>query len=122
MGKYKVIALLSVVVLSSCSSNTKIEQIDYSYPASSRGCEVEFFQRAVPPSKPYKTVAKIETHVQKNFFFGGKVDLENDAYPELKLKACDLGGNAIVVENVVESKAAEFSHVHVWASVIRISK
>jgi hypothetical protein len=114
--------LLLMFVLSSCSTTTKIDQLGSSYSAKPENCEITFFKKTKPPAEPYETLGKIETHLQKNFFFGGKVNLDDDAYQELRLKACQLGGNAVIVDEYVESSAAEMSHVHVWARVLKVSK
>lgn len=113
---------LSVVVLTSCSTNTKVDQLGPTYPANQSSCEIIFFQKLTPPTEPYEILGKVETHLQKNFFFGGKVSMEDDAHHELRLKACSLGGNAVIVDDYVESSAAEMSHVHVWARVLRVKK
>jgi hypothetical protein len=114
--------LLLMLVFSSCSTNTKVDQLGFSYPAKPENCEITFFKKTKPPAESYETLGKIETHLQKNFFFGGKVNLEVDAYQELRLKACHLGGNAVIVDEYVESSAAEMSHVHVWARVLKVPK
>ena len=114
--------LLSILALSSCSTTTKVDQFGSSYPANPENCEIKFFKKIKPPTEPYEQIGKIETHLQKNFFFGGNVHLEDDVFRELRLKACHLGGNAVIIDNQVESSAAEMSHVHVWARVLRVSK
>lgn len=111
-----------MLALSSCSTTTKVVQLGSSYPANPENCEIIFFQKTTPPTEPYETIGKVETHLQKNFFFGGKVRLEDDARRELCLKACHLGGNAVIVDDYVESSASEMSHVHAWARVLRVSK
>lgn len=116
------VKLLSVFALTSCSTNTKVDQLGSTYPANQSSCEIIFFEKLTPPTEPYETLGKVETHLQRNFFFGGRVNLEDDAHHELRLKACNLGGNAVIVDDYVESSAAEMSHVHVWARVLRVKK
>ena len=114
--------LLSMPALTSCSTTTKVDPFGSSYPANPENCEIKFFKKMTPPTEPYETLGKIETHLQKNFFFGGKVHLKDDAFCELRLKACNLGGNAVIIDDYVESSASEMSHVHVWARVLKVSK
>jgi hypothetical protein len=113
--------LLLILVLSSCSTTTKVDQLGSSNLAKPVNCEIKFFKKMTPPTEPYETLGKVETHIQKNFFFGGKVHLEDDAFQELRIKACHLGGNGVIIDDYVESSAAEMSHVHVWARVLRVS-
>ena len=115
-------ALLSVAMLYSCSTTTQVDQLGSSLPANPENCKIRFFQKTSLPTEPYKILGMVETHLEKNFFFGGKVHLEDDAYGELRLKACNLGGNAVIIDDFVESSAAEMSHVHVWARVLSLSK
>jgi hypothetical protein len=119
---FTAIGWLLVLVLSGCSSNIKVNQLDASYPANPENCEIQFYLKTMPTEQACGSLAKIEAHVQKNLFFGGRTDLEDDAYPELRAKACQLGGDVVVIDDHVTSTASEFSHLHVWASVLRCVK
>ena len=81
----------------------------------------ERFYNDEKPNNPYEVIGKIESHIEKNLFFGGKAKLEDEAYKELRLKACGLGGDAVIIDDSIETSAAETSHVHVWATVIKLS-
>lgn len=111
---------LSMLLLSACSTNTTLTVADKKYQPVEAACDVRFFTRS-KPSSAYKTLAKIESHIQKNMFFGKTAKLEDDAYAELKTKACSVGGNAVLIDDYVESSASEFSHVHVWATAIKLN-
>lgn len=109
--------------LTACATNTAVAVVNDKYQLpeqqAAASCSVQFFRNAKPDST-YEMLAKIESHVQKNFFFGGKATLEDEAYAELRKKTCTVGGNAVLIDDYVESTASEFSHVHVWASAIKI--
>jgi hypothetical protein len=108
-----------VLLLPACATSTTVTVTDNKYQPTDASCNIQFFNQSKPKSS-YETLAKIESHVQKNMFFGGTAKLENDAYAELRKKACGVGGNAVVIDDYVESTALEFSHVHVWATAIRL--
>lgn len=108
-----------ILLLTACATHTTVTVIDNKYQPAGNSCNVQFFAQSKPTTS-YETVAKIESHVQKNMFFGSTAKLEDDAYAELHRKACAIGGNAVVIDDYVESTASEFSHVHVWATVIRL--
>lgn len=112
--------IFCLALLSACATNTSLTVADKKYPPIETACDIRFFT-ASKPIAAYETLAKIESHVQKNMFFGKTAKLEADAYAELKDKACSVGGNAVVVDDYVESTAAEFSHVHVWATAIKLN-
>jgi hypothetical protein len=118
--RINIIALpLLLVLLSACSTTSTVRVIDAKYQASQSACKVDFFKKIKPEGK-FETLAQVESHVQRNVFFGGDAKLEDEAYAELKVKSCAMGGNAVIINDYVESRAAEFSHVHVWATVIRL--
>lgn len=110
-------------LLNACATNTAVAVVNDKYQQSNqqtdKSCDIPFFRKSQPTAE-YETLAKIESHVQKNFFFGGTAKLEDEAYAELRKKACAVGANAVLIDDYVESKALEFSHVHVWASAIRL--
>jgi hypothetical protein len=114
--------LLAALAVAACGTTTKIDQLNSPYPANPEDCKIVFLERTTPPEEPYQILGKIETHLKRNLFFGGTVRLKNDALQELRPKACLLGGNAVVIDDYVESSAAEMTHVHVWATVLRVSK
>lgn len=120
-NKFKKIAALPLllVLLSACSTTSTVRVVDAKYPASAPACKVSFFKKIKPEGK-FETLAQVESHVQKNVFFGGDAKLEDEAYAELREKSCAMGGNAVIINDYVESRAVEFSHVHVWATVIKL--
>lgn len=108
-----------LVMLSACATTSSVDVVDAKHPANAPDCKVSFFKKVKPEGK-FDVVAQIESHVQKNFFFGGDAKLETEAYAELQKKTCSVGGNAVIVTDYVESRASEFSHVHVWATAIKL--
>ncbi|MEI7613979.1 MAG: hypothetical protein WCK63_13845 [Betaproteobacteria bacterium] len=120
--KYVVWFSIQVIflLLSACATSTTVTVTgNTNQPMDS--CNIQFFNHS-KPSSSYETLAKIESHVQKNMFFGRTAKLEDDTYDELRQKACAIGANAVVINDYVESTAAEFSHVHVWASAIKLNR
>ena len=118
MKSPRVLPLL-LIVLSACSTTTKVSIIDAQYQTNQPVCQITFFKKT-KPDREFQKLAQIESHVQRNMFFGGNAKLEDEAYSELKTKTCSLGGNGVIVDDYVESRASEFSHVHVWATAIKL--
>lgn len=114
----QMLTFLSVFILSACATTTKVDRIGTALDARENDCKVEFYKDS-KPAKTYKVIGKIESHIKKDFFFGGKVNLEDDAYKELRQKACEIGGDAVIIDDYMENSAAEMTHVHVWATVIK---
>jgi hypothetical protein len=81
-------------------------------------CVVQVFTDKAKAGQ-YVEIKKIETHINRNVFFGGSPSLERDAYPELKDQACALGGNGVIIDDQMRSLATEQGVLHVWATVIR---
>lgn len=120
--KFGILSLL-ILALAACA-NTKV--VHYSAEANQvvkteRSCHIEVFYDQ-KPSQPFIIIGEIESHIKGNFFFGGKIQLTDEAYSELKEKACQLGGDAVLIDDYIESKAAEMTHVHVWAKVLQYKK
>jgi hypothetical protein len=124
----KIAALpLVLALLSACSTTSTVEMVDarthanVTESADVAACwaSFKFFKKETPDGE-FETLAKIESHVQRNFFFGRDAKLEDAAYDELKTKTCKMGGNAVIINDYVESRAAEFSHVHVWATSVKL--
>lgn len=115
----KILALLMIAaILVGCATTTKVERLDISSQPREHHCEIIFYKDS-KPSEPYITVGKIESHIKKNLFFGGTVQLEDEAYKELRIKACELGGDSVIIDDYIETSAAEMSHIHVWATVLK---
>lgn len=112
-------ALVIVAQLCGCATSTVVTPSTPNISARPGGCHVQVVGRGgtIPPGD--EEIARIESHVQRNFFFGGRVTLLQDAYNELRAKACEAGGDRVRVDDFVESAAAEMTHVHVWATVFR---
>jgi hypothetical protein len=96
------------MILSGCATTTKVEKTNFSSQPKEQDCKIVFYKGA-KPSEPYVTLGKIESHIKKNFFFGGTVQLEDEAYTELRTKACDMGGDSVIIDDYIETSAAEMS-------------
>jgi hypothetical protein len=115
------LSILLLAIITGCSTTSKVTKLGGAASISAEDCEVKIAEKEPPPILPYETLGKIETHVQRNLFFGGRASLD-DAYDELRVKACQLGGNLVIINDHIESSASEFSHVHVWATVFKVSQ
>ena len=115
------ISLILIALLSACATTTKVDNLNYAYQSKDKDCEIQFYKDD-QPKKKYEVIGKIESHIKKNFFFGGQVQLEDEAFKELRIKACGLGGDAVIIDDSIETSASEMTHVHVWATVIKYSK
>ena len=122
MGTLRVgTSLIILGFLSACTDvTTTVQRQGVEASAKPKDYTIQIFREAKPPG-PYETLGKVETHVQRNFFAGGGVQLE-EAYQELRQKGCGLGGDGIIIDHVIETKATENTHIHVWATVIRTGK
>ena len=74
------------------------------------------------PEQPYSVVSKIESHLKRNFFLGGKVSLESEGFQELKQQGCALGGDAVIIDDAMETAVSEMTHVHIWATVVKFAE
>lgn len=114
-------SLTLIVLLSACATTTKVDNLNFAYQSKNKDCEIQFFKDD-QPKKNYEAIGKIELHIKKNVFFGGIVQLEDEAFKELRIKACSLGGDAVIIDDSIETSVSEMTHVHVWATVIKYSK
>jgi hypothetical protein len=115
----QIVVPIMLMLLSACSTTSTVSFLDTKYQTNQPECQVTFFKK-IKPEGTFEKLAQIESHVQRNMFFGGDAKLEDAAYVELKAKTCSLGGNAVIIDDYVESRAGEFSHVHVWATTIKL--
>jgi hypothetical protein len=118
MRRFNATCLIAVLALCGCGTATKVERIGPERGAGPRNCQVVVLERSASPNPSSEAIGKVESHIQRNFFLGGKVSPE-DVYKELRAKACELGGDLVHVDDWLESAAAEMTHVHVWATVYR---
>ena len=99
--------------------DTKVEVTSNNALNANNNQDIQIF-RDSKPTKEYQVIGKVESHVRRNIFWGGTARLDDEGYKELKAKARAMGGNAVIIDDVIETKAAESSHVHIWAKVILI--
>ena len=119
-SRWGLLPLLALV--GACSTVTKVDRVGPDLPTRPGACRVDVVDNDNREVAAWQLVAKIESHIQRNIFFGGKVSLRDDAHAELRAKACLLGGDVVRIDDSLESGAAEMSHVHVWATVFRKTK
>jgi hypothetical protein len=104
--------------LAACATETRVSKLSSNYPAKPEGCDIKIY-KDTKPTEQYETLGKIESHIKRNFFLGGRVNLVDEGFQELRQKACELGGDAVVIDDYMESAVSEMTHVHVWATVVK---
>lgn len=113
-------AALVFAALGACSSSTRLSVPSAAPAVSQKGCVVDIYaDKNQKPDRAYRELSKAESRIRRNIFFGGKATLEDDAYAELRLQACKIGADAVIIEDYIVSSAAELSHVYVWAVLVR---
>jgi hypothetical protein len=112
--------LALAAVTAACATTTRVAPTAAARVAREENCEIRFFE-AEKPSVPFETLGKVESHIAQNRLFGGAATLEHEGYAELKKKACALGGDGVVIDDHLQTSVAEMSHLHVWATVIKLS-
>lgn len=115
---FKPVFLTVLILLISCSTVTHVESPNTGFEPKGSDCNIQFFNGTIV-KKNYITLSKVESHIEKNLFFGGKVNLDDEAFDELRQRACELGGDGVVIDDYIETSALEFTHIHVWATIIK---
>lgn len=114
----RVMVLTAVLAVSACSTTSKVEPVGAPRAAASAACKVKVVKQGDPMPAQLELVGTIETHINRNIFLGGGINLD-DAMPELRAKTCALGGDTVRIDDMIQSSAAENRHIHVWASVFK---
>jgi hypothetical protein len=112
--------LAALVSLAACAATTVVDRGTSNYAAKDAACEIAFF-KGDRPGAPFESIGKVESHISRNVFLGGAASLEKAYREELRQKACSIGGDAVIIDDALETTATELAHVHVWATVIRYS-
>lgn len=113
--------ILSIFSLTACATTTQVETLGRVHPALENTCKIDILEKSALPAG-FETIGKLETHIKGNIFFGGVVRTNDEGYKELRTKVCALGGNAVVIDDLIESSSAEMRHVHIWARALIIPK
>lgn len=122
MGNRVFFLILFCMMASACNSTvTNVRPVGIAHEPKPGNCEIRFYENE-KPTGTYERLGEVESHIKKNIFLGERAQLEDEAYKELRKKACKLGGDAVIIDDHMESTAGELTHVHVWATVIRLQK
>jgi hypothetical protein len=111
------VTLVAATLLAGCATSTKVDPLAPNVAARKERCDANVVDRGGSVPAGFVAIATIESHIQRNLFFGGRVTLLDEAYKELRRKACEVGGDQVRVDEFMESAAGEMTHVHVWATV-----
>ena len=130
MRKNAIIVLLGIGVLynlSGCANlysskmgeeaGTKITNLGYVFDKKPVDCPIEVLNNT-KPTKEYIVVANLESH----FVYGALTSatgMADNIKKELVKQACLLGGDAVIVKDVIDSKANESNISHIWSTVVK---
>ena len=96
---------------------SKVEHVGPKRPARPPSCEVAFFNKS-KPERPYEVVARIDVYVRRNKITQGCQAIYDEAMPELKKQACQVGADAIIALRHTVSSSGEFKLLYVKAEAI----
>jgi hypothetical protein len=74
--------LLAVAQLAGCATATNVTPIAPKLAPRAGNCEVTVIGRGGTVPSEHTPIATIESHIQRNLFFGGRVTLLEDSYKE----------------------------------------
>jgi hypothetical protein len=112
--------VLSLFIVSGCAKSVTVSEVYNQQPVKASTCLVNVFSEQKPQLQ-FTELASINAHIQVNMFGASRKSMVAKAIKELKAKACELGGDAIIITDSIESSAAEFSHLRTWATVIKFN-
>lgn len=119
------LAASALVLVAACSyTDTTVVPLDAAArdkDNTGEDCVIVFVEEKDLPEQAL-AVGSIESHIQRHIFSTGVADNEGDMRPELIEKACSIGATHVVVDDFIETRATEFSHVHAWARAFRIER
>ena len=116
-----VLAIVGALAASGCAHvDTRTERLSGEPGVSTQAQDIKIFKDS-KPEIGYELIGKIESHIRRNIFWGGVARLDDEGYTELRQKAGVMGGNAVIIDNVIVTASGESTHIHIWATVIRMN-
>jgi hypothetical protein len=114
------ILLIVAVFLSGCANiimarsgegiKSEVENLGYLLEPKEENCEIVFYKDN-KPNVQYNSIAKVKTHITINKFLHNNVDFNKDLESELKKQACFSGGDAVIIEEIMERSSGETRHI-----------
>ena len=114
--------LIVFLLMASCSSTKSSVTSHHVRDLSIKNdteCNIQFVEDKELGVNGYLLIGEIESHIKRNLFTGWVADLERDVQPEVKKQACSLGATHVIIDNIIETSAAEFKHIHIWARAFK---
>jgi hypothetical protein len=108
------VLLLGLTVLAGCAAGMQYRQTGPSYPPRGSADQIEVYDRT-PPPRPYEQIGEITYDYQRRKF---QPPTLAEILPELRQKAWEVGGDALVVRKNEEPKDPEGT-LRVVADVVR---
>lgn len=113
---------LTTLVLGQFSGvRSKVEHVGAKRPARPSNCKVDFINEG-KPERLYEVVARIDVYVRRNKITQGRQAIYEEAIPELKKRACQVGADAIIVLRQTVSISGEFKLLYVKAEAIHFTE
>lgn len=109
--------LVGVAVLGGCAAGMQYVQVGPTYPPRGTAAQVQVFDRTEPPA-PYERLGEIRWDYRRRKFTPPRLV---EILPELKQKAWEAGGDALVVRQLEEPVDPE-GPLKLTADVVRFRR
>jgi hypothetical protein len=116
MNRYGVLAVLGALWLAGCAAGLQYTS-EKTYPPRGTAAEVKIFEKVEPP-EPYERIGKISWDYQRRKFEPPRL---KEIEGEIKQKAWEAGGDAVIVRTLDEPREAE-GVLRLSADVVRFRR
>jgi hypothetical protein len=106
--------LLSLVFLTGCATGLQYQALGPTYPPRGSASDVRLIEKGEPP-EPYERLGQLTWDYRRSKF---EPPTLQEILPELKQKAWEVGGDALVIRDLKEPRDSEGT-LHVVSDVVR---
>ena len=98
--------------------SSEVKNLGYLYPPKDADCDIKVLS-SKKLEKPHVVIGEVKTNIKREMMITFDETLKEDLEEELRKQGCALGGDIVIIDDIVDQNSDTTGHIQAWSHVIK---
>ena len=101
------------------SVSSEVKNLGFLYSPKGADCDITILSSSEKLENPHIVIGTMKTHVRRNMNITNAETPKQDLEKEVRKQGCALGGDIVIIDDIVDKTSDTSGHLEAWSSVIK---